>query len=203
MTQQSCQMRRLLSFAVVSCLVLFAESQKAPNIVLLLGDDMGFNDIGYAGTSGQSMLALSLIPATFVALQTLADPTIKTPNMNALAADGIKLSALYTWNWCAPSRGAILTGRYVPNIGYEKAPDGSSCSRASAVGSDTACNHTCVYSTKRCDFGALAGPSEDGDGTGDAYMVPLEFMMLPAALKKQSGYQTVMAGLCAAPLVWT
>ena len=65
-------MRRLLSFAcVVSCLVLFAESQKAPNIVLLLGDDMGFNDIGYAGTSGQSMLALSLIPATFVALQTL------------------------------------------------------------------------------------------------------------------------------------
>ena len=192
-------MRRLLSFAcVVSCLVLFAKSQKAPNIVLLLGDDMGFNDIGYAGTSGRSMLPVTA-PCHF---RRIADPTIRTPNMNALAADGIKLGALYTWNWCAPSRGAILTGRYVPNIGYEKAPDGSSCSRAPAVESDTACNHTCVYSTKRCDFGAIAGPSKDGDGTGDAYMVPLEFMMLPAALKKQSGYQTVMAGLCAAPLVW-
>jgi hypothetical protein len=42
------------AFACILCsFVLFATSQKAPNIVLLLGDDMGFNDIGYAGSQHQ------------------------------------------------------------------------------------------------------------------------------------------------------
>ena len=112
-------------------------AQSPPHIVMLLGDDMGFNDIGYA------------------------DLTMKTPTINALAADGVKLNNMYTWNWCAPSRASLMTGRYVPNIGYEKAPD---------------------------------GPSNDGDGTGDAYVVPLEFPMMPAALKEQAGYKTLMAG---------
>ena len=57
-------------------------------------DDFGHNDIGYA------------------------DPTVKTPCLDALASEGVILTSHYTWNWCAPSRGALLTGIYAPRNGY-------------------------------------------------------------------------------------
>ena len=71
-----------------------------PHLLLVVGDDMGSNDVGYA------------------------DPTVPTPKMNALARDGVRLSALYTWNWCAPSRASLLTGRYAPHHGFEFGGDG-------------------------------------------------------------------------------
>lgn len=40
------------------------------------------------------------------------DPTVLSPEIDALAAEGIKLENMYTWDWCAPSRGAFLSGAF-------------------------------------------------------------------------------------------
>lgn len=74
--------------------------QQPPHMILIVGDDMGSNDIGYS------------------------DPFLHTPHMDSLANDGIKFSSMYTWRWCAPSRGSLLSGRYAPNHGYETGGDG-------------------------------------------------------------------------------
>ncbi len=58
-------------------------------------DDLGFNDIGYS------------------------DPTIKSPYIDKLAEEGIKFGSMYTYRWCAPSRGAFLSGLYPPVSGYK------------------------------------------------------------------------------------
>ena len=52
------------------------------------------------------------------------DPAVLTPTINSLAADGIKFDAVYTWNWCAPSRSSMLSGRYAPRHGFEQGGDG-------------------------------------------------------------------------------
>lgn len=63
-----------------------------PNIIVLLCDDLGYGD-----------------------LHCFAHPTIRTPNLDQLAADGIKLTHCYSATpVCSPSRGGLLTGR-VPN----------------------------------------------------------------------------------------
>ena len=52
--------------------------QQPPHMILIVGDDMGSNDVGYS------------------------DPFLHTPHMDSLANDGIKFSSMYTWRWCAP-----------------------------------------------------------------------------------------------------
>lgn len=53
-----------------------------------------------------------------------SDPFLDTPAMDGLASSGVKFSTMYTWDWCAPSRGSLLSGRYAPNHGYEAGGDG-------------------------------------------------------------------------------
>eukprot|EP00051_Salpingoeca_urceolata_P002903 m.53632 g.53632 ORF g.53632 m.53632 type:complete len:620 (-) comp12399_c0_seq1:4-1863(-) len=77
-----------------------AAAGSRPNIIFLMADDLGRNDIGYS------------------------DPTVFSPNIDRLANEGVKLSTCYTWDWCAPSRGATLSGRYAPVSGYTKGADG-------------------------------------------------------------------------------
>lgn len=60
-----------------------------PNIVVILSDDMGYGQPGFSG--GNSQL---------------------TPNMDRLAAEGLQLTQFYTHSVCAPTRAALLTGRY-------------------------------------------------------------------------------------------
>lgn len=64
--------------------------KRPPNIVLIVSDDQGYNDLGcYGGTE------------------------IKTPNLDRLAKDGVRLTSFYViWPACTPSRGSLLTGRY-------------------------------------------------------------------------------------------
>lgn len=62
----------------------------APNIVFVLVDDWGWNDIGYHST---------YMPFT-------------TPNIDKLAAEGIKLENYYSAFLCTPARASFLTGRY-------------------------------------------------------------------------------------------
>ncbi|UCC97555.1 MAG: arylsulfatase [Phycisphaerales bacterium] len=65
-----------------------APSRKRPNIVLILADDMGFSDLGCYGGE------------------------IETPNLDGLAAEGLRFSQFYNCAKCAPTRTSILTGLY-------------------------------------------------------------------------------------------
>ena len=69
---------------------------RPPHIVLMLADDLGWNDLDYSSTW-------------------LADAT---PTLSGLARKGIKLERHYTCWQCAPTRASLLTGRYVTRIGY-------------------------------------------------------------------------------------
>lgn len=78
--------------------------ERPPNIILILTDDMGFNDISlYNGGAG--------------------DGSVMTPNIDALAHDGVVFTRGYAANAiCAPSRASIMTGRYSTRFGFEFTP---------------------------------------------------------------------------------
>ena len=65
----------------------FAQSTNRPNIVVILADDLGWNDVGYHGGPEQ------------------------TPNIDRLAGSGLRLESFYTYPLCSPTRSALLTGR--------------------------------------------------------------------------------------------
>jgi uncharacterized sulfatase len=79
-------------------------NQRPPNIILVMTDDMGFNDISlYNGGA--------------------ADGTLMTPNIDALAHQGVSFTNGYAANAvCAPSRASMLTGRYSTRFGFEFTP---------------------------------------------------------------------------------
>ncbi|KAM8838767.1 arylsulfatase I-like isoform 1-T1 [Synchiropus picturatus] len=66
-----------------------------PHIIFILIDDQGFNDIGYH------------------------NPTIKSPTLDKLAAEGVKLENYYVQPICTPSRSQLLTGRYQIHTGLQ------------------------------------------------------------------------------------
>ena len=70
-----------------------AMSGAKPNIVLIMSDDMGFSDIGCYGSE------------------------IHTPNLDALAADGIRFTQFYNTARCCPTRASLLTGLYPHQAG--------------------------------------------------------------------------------------
>ena len=75
-----------------------------PNIILILADDMGYNDISIHNGGA-------------------ADGTLQTKNIDALAKSGILFTRGYAANaTCAPSRESIMTGKYSTRFGYEFTP---------------------------------------------------------------------------------
>lgn len=74
-----------------------------PNILILFADDMGYGDLSSYG-----------------------HPTIKTPNIDGLADQGIRFTSFVTASWCVPSRTELLTGRHMPrvNLGGGTGSDG-------------------------------------------------------------------------------
>ena len=74
------------------------QRQKQPNIVLLFSDDAGYADFGFHGSK-----------------------VMKTPNLDKLAAQGIKFSQAYVSDpTCGPSRAGLLTGKYQQRFGFEE-----------------------------------------------------------------------------------
>jgi arylsulfatase A-like enzyme len=73
---------------LIVCGYLEAGEVRTPNVVILIADDLGYGDLGCYG-----------------------HPTIRTPNLDRMAAEGIKLSQYYAAPLCTPSRAALLTGR--------------------------------------------------------------------------------------------
>jgi len=81
-----------------------AVAARPPNIVVIVADDLGFNDLTFAGGG-------------------VADGAVPTPNIDSIARTGLQLTAGYDGNaTCAPSRAAILTGRYPTRFGFEFTP---------------------------------------------------------------------------------
>jgi arylsulfatase A-like enzyme len=78
-----------------------APLSRPPNIVLIVADDMGWNDISMNGPN----------------------PTTQTPNIDALAAEGVTFTQGYAAHAsCAPSRAALMSGRYGTRFGFEFTP---------------------------------------------------------------------------------
>jgi arylsulfatase len=63
-----------------------AAQPRRPNIVIILGDDMGFSDMGSFGSE------------------------IRTPNLDSLAKDGVRFTNFYTHASCSPTRSVLLSG---------------------------------------------------------------------------------------------
>ena len=94
---QPIAMSRLAGLLVAAGLTLAAVASGAaatrPNIVLILADDMGFSDLGCYGGE------------------------IQTPNLDRLAAGGLRFSQFYNCALCGPSRAALMTGLHPHQVG--------------------------------------------------------------------------------------
>src|SRR5439155_11939079 len=69
------------------------EPPQRTNVVIILADDLGFSDIGCYGGE------------------------IRTPNIDSLAADGVRFAQFYNMARCCPTRAALLTGLYPHQAG--------------------------------------------------------------------------------------
>ena len=88
---------KTLTFLIFSSALALhaAESAQRPNIVLVMADDQGWGDTSYNG-----------------------HPELKTPQLDALAASGLRLDRFYTAHFnCSPTRASILTGRHPDRMG--------------------------------------------------------------------------------------
>ena len=76
------------------------QGERPPNIIVILADDLGFNDISRNGG--------------------VAGGIVRTPNIDAIAQQGVSVDIAYAANaTCSPSRAAIMTGRYPSRFGFE------------------------------------------------------------------------------------
>jgi arylsulfatase A-like enzyme len=75
-----------------------ADPSSPPNFIVIFTDDQGYQDLGCFGS-----------------------PTISTPNLDQMAADGVRFTDFYVAApLCSPSRGALLTGKYPARLGIAK-----------------------------------------------------------------------------------
>ena len=89
-------MLRILAVVVFSIASLAAT--RPPNIIHIVGDDVGYDDLSCYGA-----------------------PKIKTPNLDKLAAQGIRFTSFYAPSAiCTPTRAALMTGCYAQRVGLPK-----------------------------------------------------------------------------------
>ena len=88
-----------LKFLSLFCLGILAVAPAVaadrPNIVVILADDLGNADLGYRGSD------------------------IKTPNIDRLAKEGVRLESFHGMPVCTPARAALMTGRYPMRYGLQ------------------------------------------------------------------------------------
>ncbi len=72
--------------------------ERRPNLLVILADDLGWNDVGYHGSE------------------------LRTPHLDALAREGLRAEHFYVQSVCSPTRAALLTGRYPLRYGLQDGP---------------------------------------------------------------------------------
>jgi arylsulfatase A-like enzyme len=77
----------LIVASVLALTVPAALADERPNIIVMVADDLGWNDVGFHGGD------------------------IDTPSLDRLAAEGVELNRFYTTPICSPTRAALMTGR--------------------------------------------------------------------------------------------
>uniref|UniRef100_A0A7M5VG10 Sulfatase N-terminal domain-containing protein n=1 Tax=Clytia hemisphaerica TaxID=252671 RepID=A0A7M5VG10_9CNID len=84
----------LMFLFLLSAGSILANAEQPPHIVLIVADDLGWNDVGFHGSD-----------------------QIPTPNIDKLAKEGIILNNYYVQPICTPTRSALMTGRYPIHTG--------------------------------------------------------------------------------------
>lgn len=79
---------------IVLGLLASCRGHALPHIVLMIVDELGTGDVPWA------------------------DPTIHAPTIASLGESGLRLGTQYAWQWCAPTRGSLLSGRFPMHTGY-------------------------------------------------------------------------------------
>lgn len=78
---------------LLAAAALAAHGQPKPNFVIVFTDDQGYGDVGCYGS-----------------------PDIRTPNLDRMAAEGVRFTSFYAQPFCGPSRAALMTGSYPPRV---------------------------------------------------------------------------------------
>ena len=82
---------KVAGYGLKPCLMKDGYTQ--PHIVFVLADDYGYRDVGYHGSQ------------------------IRTPNLDRLAAEGVRLENYYVQHVCTPTRSQLISGRYQIHTG--------------------------------------------------------------------------------------
>ena len=99
-------LRICASLLFVACSV--ANAADKPNVILIVADDQGYGDMSCHG-----------------------NPVLKTPNMDRLYAEGVRLTDFHVAPMCSPTRGQLMTGRDAMKNGCTAVCQGRSMMRAS------------------------------------------------------------------------
>ena len=88
---------RYLSSLAALLLATALPAQRPPNVIVVLADDLGYGDLSAHGS-----------------------PTVRTPHIDRLIAEGVRCTDAYAFPTCSPSRAALLTGQVPPRVGIPK-----------------------------------------------------------------------------------
>jgi len=101
---------KLLLTGLASCCVATTVLASKPNVVIVITDDQGYGDLGFTGNTA-----------------------IKTPNIDKLRTEGTLLDNFHVDPTCAPTRSALMTGRYSNRVGVWHTVQGRSMLRKREV----------------------------------------------------------------------
>lgn len=139
--------------------------RRPPNVVLIVADDLGINDITHYGGG-------------------IAGGKVPTPHIDSIAQQGVDFRNGYSGNaTCAPSRAAMMTGRYATRFGFEFTPTPKQFMKAVTGMSPNDQLHKPIYHPER-----------------ESELIPYEDMGLPtseitlAKLLQGANYHTVHLG---------
>ncbi|MCA9165199.1 MAG: sulfatase-like hydrolase/transferase, partial [Planctomycetales bacterium] len=99
-----------LLLPIAACEVRRADAARLPNVLLVMTDDQGFGDFSVNG-----------------------NPHLRTPHVDSLAKQGVRFDRFYVNSFCAPTRAALLTGRYPLRCGVWGVTHNKECMRSSEV----------------------------------------------------------------------